>query len=461
MLSIAEMLQLFKQLLPAELLRDLLQKTGKRFYQRLFPPWIVLWCFLFQRLHADHTLDAVVSYVAAGGVDHLEQQHALPTSQRLRSQSTAAYSKARKRLPLEVLREVARHFAQVAEQSVGPADRWRGYPVVLLDGTTLDLRPEEALVEHYGQKRNQHAYAYWVTMRAVGAFSLSTGALLEVAEGHYLQGEQALTQPVLAQLPAHSLCLGDSNFGVFSVAQAARHYQQEVLLRMTACRARALAKAGGKWHWGEDRPFAWAPSAHDQANPEMSAEPIPGRLLFVHLQREGFRPIKLYFFTTLQDTALYPLEELVELYGHRWQVELDLRYVKDTLDMNHLEAKSVDMVRKELWAGVASYNLVRGCTARAVQGTGLRPADLSFTKCWRRVQAFFCWQLAIDTLEVLLQRVAHLLESLTKCVSQWRQRFRIEPRAVRRRPAKYPRLNRSRELGRQRAYEKLLQGAKC
>lgn len=461
MISIPEMLLLFKQLLPAEVLAKLLQQTGRSFYQRLFTPLIVLWCFLFQRLNVDHTLDAVVSYVSRGGVDHLEGRHVLPVSQRLGSQSTAAYSQARKRLPLSLIQGVAGRFAQVAEQCVDSADRWRGYAVVMIDGTTFAMRPEEELVAHYGQTHNQHDYAYWVTMRSVAAFSLSTGAILGLAEGPHLHSEQVLTKPVLAQLPAHSLCVGDSNFGVFSVAQAARHYQMEVLLRLTRCRARALAKGGGKWRWGESRCLLWAHSENDQVDPDMSADPIPGRLLFVCLERDGFRPLELFLFTTLQDEGLYPLEELVQLYGRRWQAELNLLYVKSTLDMDLLEAKSVEMIRKELWAGAASYNLVRVCAARAVQGSDLHPLDLSFTQCWRRVQEFFRWGQAKGTPEMPEQQLLQLLEGLTQCLRQQREPLRLEPRAVRRRPRKYSILNIPRELARQRTLEKRRKGIKC
>ena len=61
----------------------------------------------------------------------------------------------------------------------------------------------------------------------------------------------------------------------------------------------------------------------------------------------------MYLFTTLLDAEPYTVEKLVELYGLRWHVELNLCYVKDTLDMALLAGKSVDIVRKELHAGVS------------------------------------------------------------------------------------------------------------
>jgi len=95
--------------------------------------------------------------------------------------------------------------------------------------------------------------------------------------------------------------------------------------------------------------------------------------------RDGFRPVSLYLFTTLLDKERYSLASLVELYGFRYHVEFDLRYVKSTLDMDLLSGKSVDIVKKELYAGLLAYNLIRGFMARAAKEANTTVLALSFT----------------------------------------------------------------------------------
>jgi hypothetical protein len=107
---------------------------------------------------------------------------------------------------------------------------------------------------------------------------------------------------------------------------------------------------------------------------------VPGRLLIAQVHRRGFRPQVLYLFTTLTDAAAYPPEKLLELYGWRWRVELDFRTVKSSMEMAQSEAKTADMVRKEFYAGLMAYNLVRGLMAMAAEQGGCQPAELSFTK---------------------------------------------------------------------------------
>jgi len=446
--SIAQLGSTFKELLPVQVVEDLIGACDRRFYSRLYTPLIVLWCFIFQRLNADHTLDAVVSHIASGKVDDLDLREGPAVSARMRSQSTAAYSKARKRMPLEVLQGAAEHLAQAAEKIQEAATLWHGHLVALLDGTTIALWPEGDLAEHYGQASNQHGLAYWVLMRVVGAFSLRTAALLGATEGPRRESEQSLVKTVLAKLIRGSICIGDCNFGVFSVAQAARHYGLYSLLRLTKSRAKALAKR--VLSANTDLPMLWSPSRHDQTDAQMSAEPIAGRLIAVRLEQDGFRPLDLFLFTTLLDQSRYLVAELVGLYGQRWQVELRLRDVKSTLDMGLLSAKSVAMARKDLWAGLAAYNIVRAYMALAAQEAGLSSLDLSFTHCWRRVQLIVC---AVP--EAAAELLYRWLRRLAGCRLQRRRARRIEPRATRRRTVQYAVLKGPREAARQRVREKL------
>ena len=82
----------------------------------------------------------------------------------------------------------------------------------------------------------------------------------------------------------------------------------------------------------------------------------------------------------MRDVAAYPPKRLLELYGWRWQAELNFRTVKATMQMDQSEAKSADMVRKEFYAGLMAYNLVRGLMVAAAAQAGCAPNQLSFAK---------------------------------------------------------------------------------
>lgn len=182
---------MFSELLPAKVIWELVKASERRFYKRLFTPLIVVWGFIYRRLNNDHTCDAVLSHISSGAVDHLDDRQVKPLSQRIKSESTAAYCQGRQRLPLSVLQGALHHTAQVIPQWLDAAGRWLGHPVGLFDGTTFLLRPEPELVEHYGRHKSRHGETYWALMRAVVAFCLFTGAVLGVAEGSMHSSEQA------------------------------------------------------------------------------------------------------------------------------------------------------------------------------------------------------------------------------------------------------------------------------
>jgi hypothetical protein len=152
---------------------------------------------------------------------------------------------------------------------------------------------------------------------------------------------------------------------------------------MTECRARKLL---GHALRAGDHAVHWEPTRHDQLQPDCGKDPLKGRLLVVKLQRKGFRSQLLCLFTTLPNTADYPIQELARLYGLRWHIELNLRYLKDQMDLAQLEAKSPDMARKEWLAGLLAYNLIRAAQLCAALQKGVSPLTLSFSAVRRRLE---------------------------------------------------------------------------
>jgi hypothetical protein len=82
----------------------------------------------------------------------------------------------------------------------------------------------------------------------------------------------------------------------------------------------------------------------------------------------------LFLFTTL---AL-PAQEIVDLYGRRWNIETDLRSLKRTVRLHQISAKSTDMLEKELLIATSAYNFVRAVMCLAARRSRIDPRQLSF-----------------------------------------------------------------------------------
>jgi hypothetical protein len=105
-------------------------------------------------------------------------------------------------------------------------------------------------------------------------------------------------------------------------------------------------------------------------------------------EQAGFRTRSVAVATTPPDPGQATRGELAEPYRARWNNELDLRSLKPTLQMGELRCKTPGAVRKEVWAHVPAYNLVRAVTARAAADHGAAPRSISFKGAVRTREAF-------------------------------------------------------------------------
>ena len=164
------------------------------------------------------------------------------------------------------------------------------------------------------------------------------------------------------------------------------------------------------------------------------------------MHQPGFRVSRITVVTTLTDAALYPAQEIAELYGKRWQIELDIRALKQTIGAEHMRCKSPEMVRRELWTKVLAYNLIRTTIAAAATLHGLEPRQISFTSACQYVLS--SWSLMsscrLTAAEALAQSVL-LLQQIAHCQVGNRP-GRCEPRVLKRRRHHYPLMQKPRAV---------------
>ena len=417
----------------------LLAQMGKwvRFYERLFSPLMTLDLMLFQRLNADHSCDGAVS--ALLGSQPADRALAI-------SESNSAYCQARQRLPLAVVQQSLWQAAAGLREELGTAALWHGRQVGLLDGSTLRLEATTALHDHYGVSRNQHGEAHWPIMHLLALFHLFTGGLEGAVEAPYVVGELSMLQPLMQTMDPHWVWVGDMNFGCYRAVQVAHAYEQDVVFRVRPSRVKGWIGTQPMLS-GEDRPVRWAPKEARRVEPNLPAPAIEGRLLYLRIEQAGFRPIDLYLFTTLTDPLLFPTQAIFELYARRYNVELNLRHLKTTLQMEALRGKSVDIVRKEVWVGFLAYTLIRGLMGLAAVSAQLSPLGLSFVRCLRRILSA-APRLAAAHTPQLQDAWQTLLIHLARCKLPVRKKARFEPRQVWGKPKVFPAIKGSRNKAR-------------
>lgn len=463
--SIQEMLPIFSTIFSRSALKDLLSGLGIRMYWRAYTPLIVIWGFLYQRIQDDHTCDNYVAYLHSGRADQLDpfDKHRQPLSYRLRSESNAAYVQGRNRMPLALLQEAMQLVYKQIRSWLGDQGTWQGHAVRFIDGTTFTLYPQGDLAATYGHSSNQRGQHYWVKVRSVASFDLISQAAVAVTEAPYLVGETSLVLPVLQADPEQgALYIGDRNFGVYRVLQAVRATSKEALFRLQKSQWKSLLRRNGidRIRHGESCHCVWRPSGHDTLLEGIPAPAISGRLLYVRLEKEGFRPIDLYLFTTLLDEERYPVSALAALYGRRYaSAEGDFRHIKTTMQLDYLCVRSAAMLRKELVAGFLAYNLVRALMTRAAQLDGRQVTSFSFAQAKRRIyhalfESYPSWANALTA------PAKHLCRQLNGCRLPSRlSKVQHEPRRKRYRWRRYPPLTTDRHTARQIHLKQLQEAA--
>jgi len=428
-------------------------KRCRHAYQRIFSLRVTLWYLIWQRLSPDHTLAAVVTNLREGKVDRLGVRGRKRLSSRVRSTKTSGYNQARQRMPLEFLQQALTHLGLAVCKWVGWVANQRKpdqRPRQMLDGSTVAVLQTPSLAAQYPPARNQSGSSDWCVLRIVVGFCARSGVVLSAIEGALEKSEQALTWLLMEGAAALTLWIGDRNFGVWSVVAQARRFDQDALVRLTRARAAKLSR-GRPLASGEDRPIQWSPSRRDKTPPGTKRDAVEGRLIYVRLQKNG-KWIDLWLFTTL-DAKDYPVELLVRWYGQRWQAELHFRSIKTQMKMAELHVCSPQMARKEFYAGLLAYSLVRAVLWGAGERLEEHVQTLSFNEA-RRVllERLETWGQAQKPKACHLPTWAReLLEEVGKHTLPKRRKPRpSELRRVRHRRQNFPRLKGSRAAARAR-----------
>jgi hypothetical protein len=168
---------------------------------------------------------------------------------------------------------------------------------------------------------------------------------------------------------------------------------------------------------------------------------VEGRLT---VRENPSRPNELlYLFTTLD----LLVEEILEIYKLRWNVETDLRSLKRTVGMHQLSGKSLDMVEKELLLGIAAYNLVRAVMCLTARRANLTPRQLSFSFVQAVVEAAMPGLDQAATEAQYQQRLDRMLHYAAQGKLPNRSRVRSYPREIWGRGGHFPTRKRSTENG--------------
>ena len=334
------------------------------------------------------------------------------------SASTGAYSQVRGRLPEGVLQRLTRHVGSELLRQASLPWRWKGRDVKIVDGTTVSMPDTPANQAAYPQPSNEKPGLGFPLARLVVLFSLAVGTVLEAAVGPSFgkqTGETALFRSLHDSLSPGDVVLSDRYFCSYFEIALLQQRGIDVVMRLHQRRpvdfrkGRRLGKDDHRLIWKKPKRPEWL----DEETYVQLPDTLEVREVRLRVPQAGFRTKTIVVVTTLTDAAAVSRSELTNLYRMRWHAELDLRSLKQTMQMSILRGKSPAMVRKELWAHFLAYNLIRTVMAQAAQQHDLEPREISFKGALQTLLAFAPHVLAArsDELPGLAERILAALRN--------------------------------------------------
>jgi hypothetical protein len=420
----------FFNLLTDSRLLEIVEAQLPEHRERQFPPTVTLAMFLNQVMSADGSCQNAVNGAIVAR---------MLTGMHLGSTSTSGYCQARRRLPQEMVSTLARQIGVLLGEQTPTAWLWRGREVKLVDGTTVSMPDTTENQARFPQHGQQEPGVGFPLARLVGVIALSHGAVLDAKIGPYQgkgTGEHGLFRGLRECFVEGDVMLADSYFCSYFLIADMRQRGVDVLFEQHG--ARITDFRTGKRLGERDHLVCWFKPAKPDWMSAAQYHNYPNEVEVREVKVD-----KKVLVSTFLSPRKTPKAALEALYWQRWNVELDLRNIKTTLGMEVLRCKTPSMCEKEFWIYLLAYNLIRLLMAQAALQAEALPRQLSFK---HTLQIWAAWNQ-----RQFLSEPGEDTATLFILIAQVRvadRPGRVEPRAVKRRPKPYPRLNKPRRKAR-------------
>jgi len=360
---------------PVDKVHGLLQATGKTSVrQRDLPAHVVVYYVIALALYMHSSCREVLRCLLEG----LQWLH---PSAKVNVAGKSGISQARSRLGWEPVRQL---YDEVVRPIATPTTRgawYRGWRLVSIDGSTLDVADDPANEEAFGRPGSSRGSSAFPQIRFVSLVENGTHVLFGTQMAGCRTSEIALAKSVLRSLQPGMLCLGDRNFFGFPLWNDARRTGADLLWRV---------KAGSRFVRDEELPDGSYlshiyPSEKDRRH---KTNGVKVRVIDYCLDGVADAEPTYRLVTTILDPDKAPAQELAAIYHDRWEIESALDELKTHLRGANivLRSKTPDLVRQEFYGLMMAHFAIRGLMHEAAIKADKDPDRLSFLHAVRVIR---------------------------------------------------------------------------
>jgi hypothetical protein len=348
-------------------------KTSQR--QRDLPAHVVVYYVIALALFMPVSYREVLRCLLEGLVWLLGPQ------QTVKITGKSGISQARTRLGWAVLQQLHDLVVKPIATRDTPGAGYRGWRLVSLDGSTLEVADEQENVQAFGRPAASRGASAYPQIRFVALVENGTHVLFGSRLGSWATGEISLAREMIGVLQQGMLCLADRYFFGFGLWNQARARGADLLWRVVKNRRLPVESRllDGSYL---SRIY---PSERDRRHQTQG-----GVVRVIEYRLEGVPGAEpLYrLVTTILDPSQAPAQELAALYHERWEIETALDELKTHLRGAKivLRSKTPDLVRQEFYGLLLAHFALRSLMQEAALKGGEDPDQLSFLHTVRVVR---------------------------------------------------------------------------
>jgi hypothetical protein len=308
--------------------------------------------------------------------------------------SEAAFAKARQRMPIAFWIELIITLGEQFAEQHGPMHYFRGFRVLAMDGTRIDLPECKGLCDHFGTAKNafgrQQPQARMVMLQFPFTRMPYRYELAPVS-----CGESTLAMRLCGYLCPRDLVLLDAGFWSYGLLWTIQNQNAFFALRLKSDVKLATLKRQGT----SERLVRWTPK-DSRGNWRKAGLPKSIDLRVIEYRVPGFRrqaivtnvlsskAISREDWTRLTTSCQDAHHKLLPgLFHRRWEIETSYYEMKVVQGMEgQLRSHVPESIAYEIASHVLLYLLVRWLMVEAAVKHGVDPLRLSFLQAFRELQ---------------------------------------------------------------------------
>ena len=361
---------------PMTTIEPILRNTGRTgVRQRDLPPHVVVYYVIALALYMQSSYREVLRCLLEG------IQWLLDPGETIKVAGKSGISQARTRLGWKPIQKLHDEIVKPIALESTKGAWYRGWRLVSLDGSTMDIADQRENEEVYGRPAASRGDSAFPQVRFVCLVENGTHVLFGTRMGQFATGEITLTKEVLPFLGKGMLCLADRNFFGFELWNQACATGADLIWRV---KKNLRLPCETRLPDGSYLSKVYA-SPKDQRH---ARDGVVVRVIEYTLEGvPGAEPI-YRLLTTILDQEAAPAVELAALYHERWEIETALDELKTHLRGSRivLRSKTPDLVKQEFYGLIMAHFAVRGLMHEAALKADEDPDRLSFLHAVRVVR---------------------------------------------------------------------------